>query len=271
MRTDEPTPELIPAVDPEATVPQPHRATMCANCGAALQGAYCPRCGQRHRPERISLRHEVARFAIAAFDLDRGVLHTFLRLSRRPAQVVADYLRGRTVPYTHPAKYFLLALALLQLLAYWGGAVGEFTSGLTEQSDLMSESQVALLVDRFFVLLAAPSVLLLAALQRRAFRSASLHYGEHLVLALFVTAQQALIWCVALTASHLLPAAGAKTIPLLALAGTSAYYIWSVHRFFRGSLTANTARGMAVLVLTPPTYTLVVALMIAALSLAGAF
>jgi hypothetical protein len=245
----------VPAADPEATLPGRQRSE-CANCGAPLRDRYCAWCGQRDRPHRITLRGELGGFAKEVFDLDRGLLHTFLGLCRRPARVVRDYLRGRTVAYTHPGKYFLLALAVLQLAAYLTGAVGDFSSGLTEESELLTASQVTSAIDRFFVFLAGPAVILLAWLQRRVFGGAGLHYGEHLVFALYVTAQQALIWTVALIASHLLRGPFPHLPVVIAFAATGGYYLWSVQRLLGGRLLTNAARVLLILTLTPLLYTL---------------
>lgn len=205
----------------------------------------------------------------AAFDVDRGLLHTFLQLCRRPARVVADYLQGRTVVYAHPAKYFLLVLALLQLVAYWTGAVGEFSTGLTEESDLVTEAQVVSVIDRFFVLLAGPAVLLVAWLQRRAFRHAHLHYAEHLVFALFVCGQQALLWAVALVLSHLIHLPHPYLVPLLALALTVGYYLWSAQRFFGGRVGTNAGSSVLVLTLAPLIYVVLTAILVAAMGVAS--
>lgn len=182
------------------------------------------------------------------------MLHTFLQLWRRPSRVVGDYLRGRTVAYTNPLKYFLLALALLQLAAFWSGAVADFGSGLAEAFGLTTESQVVAAVDRLFVLLMGPSVLLLAALQKRAWRHARLHYGEHLVFALYVCAQQALIWIPFLVALRLLDSLHPYLLPLSALLAAGSYYLFSARRFFGGSLAGNTSRTAAVLIFTPLLY-----------------
>lgn len=270
LNLEDPTPELAPVADPEATLPGAGAGAgaACATCGSPRNDLYCSRCGQVYRPGRIKLRREVGWFFSAAFDLDRGLLHTFLQLCRRPARVVSDYLHGKTVLYTHPGKYFLLVLALLQIVAYWTGAVGEFTAGLTEESDLVTESQVSAAIDGFFVLLAGPAVLLLAWLQKRVFRHAHLYYAEHLVFSLFVTAQQALIWTGILVFSHLVPAPYPFLLPLLAFAATTGYYVWSAHRLFGGRLTANAGRSLLVLALTPLLYVLLVTILIGLLKAA---
>lgn len=245
-----------------------HTVASCASCGAPRDDLYCARCGQPFRPTRIKLRTELGRFVAAGFDVDRGLLHTFLRLWIRPARVVADYLRGSTVAYTHPGKYFLLAIALLQLVAYGTGAVGDFITGLTEESELLTESQVAAALDSVFVLLAAPSVLLMALLQKRAFRHARLYFGEHLVFGLFIGAQQSLVWSAALAAAHLVRGENPDLFSLLAFLLSGVYYLWSAHRFFGGRLAANAARSLFVLALTPVLYLLLMAVVAGAAGVA---
>lgn len=262
LNLEDPTPELVPVADPEATVPRAGTSAVCATCGSPRDDLFCPSCGQPYRPGRVTLRREGGRFISAAFDLDRGLFHTFLQLCRRPARVVSDYLHGKTVLYTHPGKYFLLALALLQLVAYWTGAVADFSAGLTEESDLVTESEVTAAIDGFFVVLAGPSVLLLAWLQKKAFRRAHLYYAEHLVFSLFVAAQQALIWTAALVISHLVRVPHVYVVPAFAFTATAGYYVWSAERLFGGRLAGNAGRSVFVLVLTPLLYVLIVAILI---------
>jgi hypothetical protein len=245
------------------------RPGACVNCGALREGAYCGRCGQPVLPDRISLGDAATRIVHALVDLDRGVLHTLLELFRRPDRVVADYLRGRTIPYTNPAKYFLLALTLLQLVAYWSGAVADFASGLSEGSQMAGSTQFGELLDRLFVLLAAPAVPLLALLQSWLFRSRRHTYVEHLVFALFVCSQQAVIWTVSFPLAILFEREGATVVPVAAFVFTAIYYLWCAHRFFRGSLTGDTVRGSTALLLTTGLYSVILAAAMSLLHISG--
>lgn len=105
---------------PEATAAYAVAPT-CANCGAVLGGRYCSACGQPVLPDRLTGRESVRRLATGAFDLDRGILRTVTDLFRCPGAVARDYVRGRTIPYANPIKYFVLVVSLVQIVALWAG------------------------------------------------------------------------------------------------------------------------------------------------------
>ncbi len=89
----------------------------CVNCAAMLQGPYCAQCGQP-RAERLRPANLIRELPGRAFNLERGVVHTFLQLCLRPGRVVRDYIDGRRRPYLNPLTYYLIA-ASAQLLALW--------------------------------------------------------------------------------------------------------------------------------------------------------
>ena len=81
----------------------------CANCGEALHGPFCHRCGeQRLGPEHFSLRHFVGEGVEALTDLDGKLPRSVRLLLTRPGVLTADYAAGRRVRYVRPLQLFLL-------------------------------------------------------------------------------------------------------------------------------------------------------------------
>ena len=85
-------------------------AQVCLNCGAPMEGAFCSSCGQG-RVERITLSTFAHELAGQFLEVDRGLLHTFVDLLRRPGATIRDYIRGRRRSYTSPLAYILIATA----------------------------------------------------------------------------------------------------------------------------------------------------------------
>lgn len=85
---------------------------LCLNCGAALDAAYCARCGQADvDPAAPTLR--VMRDAVSeAVDVDGRALRT-MRAIASPGRLTLEFLRGRRMPYVGPLKLFVIAGALL--------------------------------------------------------------------------------------------------------------------------------------------------------------
>ncbi len=46
------------------------------------------------------------------FNLDRGLIHTFLDLTKRPGRTARDYVNGRRSPFINPLTYFLVAATI---------------------------------------------------------------------------------------------------------------------------------------------------------------
>jgi hypothetical protein len=250
--------------------PPPAGVDRCANCDAPRSGPFCSTCGQPSRAGRLTARALTGHFA-EAFDLDRGVLATPLALFRRPGRVIRDYLRGRTLPYTNPVKHLALVLSLVQLSALAAGATGAFTSGLVEGSaaaDPARVQQATSTLDRFFVLLAAPAVPLLAAVQRLVFYRAGLTYAEHLAFALFVAGQQLLLFLPSLLVTgYRGPYALGASVLLAGLFGSVLYYAWAAHGVFGGRAAGALGRSAAVLALTGTLYLAMLVLALHALVL----
>lgn len=106
---DAPGPE---GADVSDVAPVEDRRTTCPVCEAKRQGAYCVDCGHAFQDERLQLRPLIRRGISRVFDLDSGLLHTFLELFRRPGQVARDYFSGIRQPYVNPFTYFILAAAV---------------------------------------------------------------------------------------------------------------------------------------------------------------
>jgi hypothetical protein len=110
----------------EASAPAPPglAPAACANCGAERLGDYCQSCGQHYLDGRLTIRRLWREFASRVFNLNRGLLATFVGLIRRPGHVAADYVGGKRRCYTNPLSYLLLASAFsLLMLQFSEGAL----------------------------------------------------------------------------------------------------------------------------------------------------
>ncbi|MGF1462784.1 MAG: DUF3667 domain-containing protein [Maricaulaceae bacterium] len=83
--------------------------SVCANCGAALNGPYCAACGQSrasvNRPLGVLLGESVTDLV----DLDGRFLRTLRLLILAPGRLSREYVDGRRARYTPPFRLFLVA------------------------------------------------------------------------------------------------------------------------------------------------------------------
>ena len=81
----------------------------CLNCGAALGGDFCSRCGQEASDLHRTVRQLVADVVGDVFSLDTRLLRTLRPLLLQPGELTRDYLAGRRVRQVPPLKIYLIA------------------------------------------------------------------------------------------------------------------------------------------------------------------
>ena len=101
---------------PRAVAAAPTRAeadAACPECGTALVGDYCHRCGEK-RPEArdLSVRHFVHDAAKELTSLDSKLLRTVWALLLRPGLLTVEWVRGRRSHYLKPLNLCLGVFAL---------------------------------------------------------------------------------------------------------------------------------------------------------------
>lgn len=222
------------APDPAPTPPGPARTPTgprCAACDALLVGPYCAACGQRVLEHRHTLRGFAAGAASRLLNLERGLVHTLVRLTVAPGQVVHDYLGGRTNVYIHPLAYLLLTFAAFGLTARaLGGELGG------------DENRwfTALLV--FFV----------AGAGRLVFWRSGLIYAEHLVLAIYLVSHSVFLLTVGMLPAHVALVSGLQAFvgPVVGiwLAAVGAWLLWSYARVFDRRPLASAVGGLVAVV-----------------------
>jgi hypothetical protein len=260
------SPTVVPTAAAIAAQAPPIAQGACVTCGHAGALAYCPACGQQVRRERLTVRGVFAHLVTDAFDLNHGLLFTALELSRRPGQAVREYLAGRTVRFTNPVKYFLVAAALSTFIYIRSGlaarTAAEFVGGLAEGTRgevAMQPAQVAEFIGTYFNLLMAAALPISAVFSRLLFRRGGFNYAEHLVFNTYVYAQQSLIFVVAGLAFGVTEPLAIAAMTVASLA----YYAWAAAGAFQERALSATLRSLAVNALAYAAYMLV--LMFAAL------
>lgn len=101
---------------PDAIV---HRATACANCATAVNGNFCPACGQEttlHVPSAREFLHEFVGHYVA---LEGKLWKTLGLLLFRPGRLTCEYIAGRRARYVQPLRLYLtLSIIFFALLKY---------------------------------------------------------------------------------------------------------------------------------------------------------
>ena len=259
-------PAVYPAPPAVSAPPVVEGGAACATCGAPLAGPFCAQCGQRVRAGRLTMRGVATEAVQYVLSLDSGLLRTVVDLVRRPAGLITDVLAGRTVRYAGPVRYFLVMVAVAQVLSLVTGAVSGMASGFVSAVEdggmwTVEQGKAVALIDRFWVLGFVGLVPFVVLWSRLLLRRSGLTLAEHSVVHLYLLGQVVLFFGLASVTEDLIgridgPAAYAAglaffTIPFV-------LYLWtSVGVFGRGRVWPPVATALA-LVLGLYTYGLVV-------------
>jgi hypothetical protein len=94
----------------------------CHNCGAALHGRFCSRCGQEDRPLDPSVREVVDEAAREITSLDSRILRSIRQLFLAPGFLTNEHLAGRRASWVSPVRLYLIFSVLYFALAAFTGS-----------------------------------------------------------------------------------------------------------------------------------------------------
>ena len=195
----------------------------CPFCGSAVAKTYCPACGQKYEDRRFTLGAVLSSLLREIVDLESGFLATVVGLSRTPGRVVRDYWARCTKPYLNPAKYFLFAATVFQLVLWQTGAANNFIEGFLAADEEISVSRARALrfLGDYFVLVFATG---LPVLTVASYWGTERNLAEHTIFQLYVVSHGALLWSVLLpiTMWISIPKIGYLLFPVIV-----AYYVWA--------------------------------------------
>lgn len=123
-------------------------ASLCANCGAALAGAWCHACGQRAHVHR-SLLHFLEELLHGVWHFDAKGWRTLPLLVARPGVLTRRYIDGQRTRYVSPLALFLFCVFLMFFVFSVTGRSPKTPEMLDEadraeaRAELMSELQAA--------------------------------------------------------------------------------------------------------------------------------
>ena len=231
----------------------------CVTCGPPRVGPFCSECGQKARA-RLTVPGLVAEGTQHVLSLDFGLLRTAVDLVRRPAGLIRDVFDGRTVRYAGPVRYFLVAVAVSQLLVLAFGSLESMAEGFNEGRSSAAAfgeeanapadaSDAADAVRRYWVVALAGAVPFVALWSRLLLRRSGLTLAEHATAHLYLIAQMVLGFglVVALDrAAGGVHEAAAYAVAAVVLGGALGLALWaSVGVFRRGAVWSPVAMALS--------------------------
>lgn len=196
----------------------------CPNCGGRTDTEYCGACGQPRAPA-LDLPSVFRGSFARIFDLDGGFLHTFIRLCVDPGGVCRDYVAGRRQPYTHPVSYCFLLVTLYALTINMLD-IQISIRGTGEVDEI--ERRVYRLIHGLLAYVMFFTLIPVAALQSRMFRTTGFSTADSYVFSLFVIGQANVLGALFAALGWIATPAGLSAYLFLQYG----YALWAMTRFY---------------------------------------
>lgn len=108
------------AMEPHAGESGEPGGTICLNCGTALIGPHCHRCGQSGHVHRSlsGMGHDIVH---GVFHFDGKFWHTLPLLIWRPGELTRRYIHGERARFVSPVALFLFSIFAMFAVFSWAG------------------------------------------------------------------------------------------------------------------------------------------------------
>lgn len=173
---------------------------VCKNCVQEINGNFCQDCGQKSNVKRISREYIFQEIPDSILQINHGFLFTIKQLTLEPGKTIAEFLEGKRQAYYKPFAFFLITSTIYLLLAYLRNTntfiddfLLGFKTGVNENSDSSLMTVVNLISENqtYFILILLP---LYSFASYLAFKKSVYNYYEHLVINLYITGYQMIIY-----------------------------------------------------------------------------
>lgn len=95
-----------------------HKETYCLNCGEALHGEYCSKCGQKAFLHKESFWHMTFHFVGHYFHYDGKFWTTLKTLFTKPGMATTEYIAGKRAKYLNPIQLYFFTTTFFFLLFF---------------------------------------------------------------------------------------------------------------------------------------------------------
>jgi len=172
----------------------------CKNCGNIITGDFCGNCGQKSKSQRINFSYLVGEIPNSIFQLNRGFFYTVKELLFRPGHTIREFLLGKRVQHYKPIGFLLLTTTIyvvtyyfLEKETFFYDMIGGMMEG-AEAKDNPIDSSYLDFLHKYQIYLPLVILPLFSFSTYLAFSKSKYNYFEHLVINIYITGQQMLIY-----------------------------------------------------------------------------
>ncbi|WP_460190107.1 DUF3667 domain-containing protein [Urechidicola sp. KH5] len=174
---------------------------ICKNCNNKFEGEFCNQCGQSSKVERISWNYLSKSIIDSIFQINYGFLFTVKTLLLSPGKSLNDFFLGKRKKFYKPFAFLLISSSVFLISTKFIGNdtfVDDFVNGFRNGVNENLKNSVELKTLDFLTknqtyvfLIIAPLFSLASFL---AFKKNKYNFSEHLILNLYITGEQLLIY-----------------------------------------------------------------------------
>ena len=218
--------------------------TICKNCQAKFENAYCSTCGQRDIDLERPIWGLIGDVVKETFEVDGRAAATIKTLFRHPGKLTSEFLAGRRRTYTSPLRLYLVISISFFVLAAWLASSGILLDpGQDPKFD--AAVQAGFLADDLprlmFILLPIFALLVKIVFSNRL-------YFDHLIFSLHLHSAAYIVFALMLPLEMLASRHLALLIfQVLVMTGFLAYFVMAVRRVYQSNWFAVAWKSAVIL------------------------
>lgn len=177
---------------------------VCKTCGNLNMNKFCPDCGQKLLPDRITVKSITKNTFAHVFNLEQGFFFTVVELIKRPGELISNYINGATKRYHNPIglSVFLMTISVVIMAlfidndAYIASMIEQMKQMYTQMGIPFEEEgfkKVMNIMQNFYTVLPLLFIPFFAFIAKLFFKEKKLHFAEHMVVFIYATCIMALL------------------------------------------------------------------------------